>query len=180
MSSRGESRRALAEIDWGKNPAAIVWVGGRSLHQYWSLLAPYFRDILLTPQRRSEAKVVAWSWHERADAGAPTSSELATLRKRLANDHRSFADHVERGGLRADAFGGAKNQAGMEELAEAVDAMIVGLTARSDGELAGFSHGGGPRLPRPARARPAHHRCVSQPMLGAAPRRRCQPSLRAA
>ena len=65
------SRRAVAEIRFGEDRAGLTKVGGRSIHQYWSLLSPHFRDVLLAPQRRSDDGGVAWNWREAVDNKPP-------------------------------------------------------------------------------------------------------------
>ena len=47
--NEGGSRRAVAEIRFGEDRIGITKVGGRSIHQYWTLLGPHFRDVLLAP-----------------------------------------------------------------------------------------------------------------------------------
>src|SRR5688500_2102627 len=127
MSEANRPRRVVAEIRWGSDPGAIVWVGNRSIHQYWPLLSGYFRDILLPPHRRAEESAVSWRWREPANSKPPSASELSTLRKRLAGDHQLFADNLTRGlGTSGDASG-LRGQGNVDELCSAIAAAIAQL-----------------------------------------------------
>ena len=77
--SEGGSRRAVAEIRFGEDRIGITKVGGRSIHQYWTLLGPHFRDVFLAPQRRSDDGGVSWTWREAADKKPLTAAELASV-----------------------------------------------------------------------------------------------------
>ena len=54
MSRPNETRRAVVVLKSGPGQPARPMVGSRSLHQYWALLMPHFRGILLPPQFRSD------------------------------------------------------------------------------------------------------------------------------
>lgn len=93
MSARADtSRRATVELRFDHAPATLPTVGDRALHQYWSLLAPHFRGVLLAPQWRAAGDGIAWSWREPAATASLSAAELATVRKRLASAQRSFAN----------------------------------------------------------------------------------------
>jgi hypothetical protein len=131
--SAASDRRMTAEVAWDRDPGAILWVGARPLHQYWPLLAPYFRDLLLPPHRRSDAENVSWTWEPAAAAQPLEPRELATVRKRLAHDQRLFAEHVE-----SAHAAEAHRQAGIDRLAEAMAENVRRLAALGDAELAAF------------------------------------------
>ena len=127
--------RASAEIDWGKNPRDIAFVGQRALHQYWPLLAPYFRDLLLAPQRRSGEEVVAWTWLEVPGGGAASAQELVALRERLLREQQWFADGMARSAAGEAENSGLRSQAASDHLQAVMADVVAGLVAKSDGEL---------------------------------------------
>ena len=133
----GGLRRAVAEIRFGEDRAGLTKVGGRSIHQYWSLLSPHFRDVLLAPQRRSDDGGVAWNWRESADRKPPTVSELASVRKRLERANESFAENPV-SPLLGDARNGTSSQALIDQVASKVKALADSLAAKSDAALADF------------------------------------------
>lgn len=159
MSRGNRVRRAVAEIRWDQDPSAVVWVGNRSIHHYWTLLSAYFRDVLLPPQRRGEENGVTWSWRE-ADEPAPvSSSELRALRKRLADEQQLFAENLARGNLgRSGDAAGLKGQVNVDQLGTVMAGVVSGLVARGDPELTGFvcRTEGGLRLHSWGAAVPAH------------------------
>ena len=138
MKSPDHARLATVEVHWGKDPGQILWIGNRVVHQFWPLLGPYFRDILLTPQRRTEEEIVAWTWREPAESKPATGAELAALRKRLTGVLRGFVENA-----RDDAGGdggaaGLRSQASIAQLASAMETSIGRLIAKSDAEFAKF------------------------------------------
>jgi hypothetical protein len=138
MSGADATRLTAAEVNWGRDPKAVLWVGNRAVHQYWALLAPYFRDVLLVPHRRSEDETTAWSWQENRDGRAPTNTELAALRKRLANDLRAFTDNANDTAIDGVGVAKAANQSSVAELAAAMDGWGSRLVGMPDGELTKF------------------------------------------
>ena len=135
--SEGGSRRAVAEIRFGEDRIGITKVGGRSIHQYWSLLGPHFRDVLLAPQRRSDDGGVAWTWREASDKKPLTASEFASVRKRLERANESFAENPVNP-LMGEARTGTSSQALIDQVAAKVKAMAQSLSAKSDAALADF------------------------------------------
>lgn len=138
MKVEDSSRLAVAELNWGHNPSAILWIGSRAVHQYWALLAPYFRDVLLTPQRRAEDQVIAWSWREEGESRVPTGAELAALRKRLAGDLQAFVDNVADGAEEGRGLVAAGNAPGIGQIAAAMEGWVSRLLAMSDNEFVSY------------------------------------------
>ena len=138
MNDRRQERAFVAEIDFGRQADAIVWAGQRPLHHFWPLLSPYFRDVLLTPQRRSAEDRVAWHWQEHSEAPPPRPSELAGLRKRLAADQQSFADNLGRDAPGTDAASGLRAHANVGQLGSTMETTIARLTALPDAALARY------------------------------------------
>ncbi|MBK9991426.1 MAG: carboxypeptidase regulatory-like domain-containing protein [Verrucomicrobia bacterium] len=135
--SEGGSRRAVAEIRFGEDRSGLTKVGGRSIHQYWSLLSPHFRDVLLAPQRRSDDGGVAWTWREAMDKKPLTAAELAGVRKRLERGNESFAENPVNP-LAGDDRSGTSSQALIDQVAAKVKAMADSLAAKSDAALVDF------------------------------------------
>jgi len=135
--NEGGSRRAVAEIRFGEDRIGITKVGGRSIHQYWTLLGPHFRDVLLAPQRRSDDGGVAWTWREATDKKPLTASEFASVRKRLERANESFAENPV-SPLMGEARTGTRSQALIDQVATKVKAMAESLAAKSDAALAEF------------------------------------------
>lgn len=138
MRETGRTRLATAEVHWGRDPGSILWIGNRAVHQYWALLGPYFRDILLAPQRRTEDEIVGWTWREGAESRMPTGAELAALRKRLAGDQRAFAENARDSATGERGATGLKTQANVAQLAAAMEGLVARLLAMPDAELAAF------------------------------------------
>ncbi len=138
MKVEDSSRLAVAELNWGHNPSAILWIGSRAVHQYWALLAPYFRDVLLTPQRRAEDQIIAWSWREERESRVPTGAELAALRKRLAGDLQAFVDNVSAGAEEGRGLVAAGNAPGIGQIAAAMEGWVSRLLAMSDNEFVSY------------------------------------------
>jgi hypothetical protein len=138
MSATESTRLAAAEVNWGRDPRAVLWVGNRAVHQYWALLAPYFRDVMLVPQRRSEDEITAWSWHESQEGRTPTGAELAALRKRLTNDLRAFTDNASDQATSEAGVGKTTNQTSIAQLAAAMEGWGLRLVGMSDSDLARF------------------------------------------
>ena len=90
MSAPVPSRRAVAEIDFGDVPAAAK-IGNRSIHQFWHLFSSHFRFVLLAPQRRPDSGRVAWTWREPGEHRPVTATELADVRRRLAEAATSLS-----------------------------------------------------------------------------------------
>jgi hypothetical protein len=135
--SEGGSRRAVAEIRFGEDRSGIAKVGGRSIHQYWSLLGPHFRDVLLAPQRRSDDGGVAWTWREASDRKVLTAAELAGVRKRLERANESFAENPVNALMGGDRSG-TSSQVLVDQVAAKVKTMAESMAAKSDAALADF------------------------------------------
>ncbi len=136
MKAAGSRRRAVAEVGWAGDPARIVWVAGRGLHHYWPLLSAYFREALLPPHRRADADSVVWTWDEAEGAKPATASELAALRRRLAEEQRWFAENLARGLPGSGDCGPV--QAGIDQLGAAMAETTGRLAAMPDDAFAGF------------------------------------------
>jgi len=134
MAENGKSRQVKAEVHWGRDPAAILRIDQRVVHQYWPLIAPYFRNVLLPPQRRAEADIVAWSWREDGEK-APTGKELRALRQRLAEDQADFLDYARDG---KGAGGNARGQASIGQIASAMDGWVARVVAMPDQQFSTF------------------------------------------
>jgi len=134
MSEAG-SRRAVAEIRFGEDRKGITQVGGRSIHHYWKLLSPHFRDVLLSPQRRSDDGGVVWSWRELTENKPLTAAELASVRKRLERGIESFAENPV-SPLMGEDLNGAGSQALVDQVVTKVKAMVETFAAKTDTALA--------------------------------------------
>lgn len=133
MSPANRESGRTAEVRWGGQPAAVVWIGERTLHSFWPILAPYFRDVLLPPHRRDEEQLVAWHWTE--VPGAPTARELAALRQRLRRDAAIYTEAMEAEEKPAPS-GEQRGAADRRGLVPAVRGMVDALGALADAELA--------------------------------------------
>lgn len=125
MSDEAAKRRAAAEISFGGARNPIISVGPRAVHHYWTLLAPHFRGLLLTPQRRTDDKGLSWTWLEAAGAKPPTAPELGEIRERLRAARVALEDDP------AVAAAEAK-------IAEAMEKVVEKLVAKSDAQLSAF------------------------------------------
>ncbi|MDI1249123.1 MAG: carboxypeptidase-like regulatory domain-containing protein, partial [Lacunisphaera sp.] len=132
MSDSSNTRRAVAEIRTGENQLAGARIGNRSIHQFWYLISPYFRHVLLAPHRRPDSDQVTWSWHESVDARPPTAPELAEVRRRLTDANRALADDSADLG---SAEGGAQSLDA--QVRRNLQEMIATLAAKSDQALGG-------------------------------------------
>lgn len=138
MSEGKGSRRAVAELRWEAGAEPVERVGGRSLHQYWPVLSPYFRDVLLPPVRRTDEDVVLWSWREPEGAKAVSAGELRALRKRLAGELELLAENLERAEVVSGTVEAQKSGGGIQGLAAVMAGVVERLVASSDPELAGY------------------------------------------
>ena len=91
------NRRAVAEVDFSGSEFSSIKVGNRSIHGFWHLLAPHFRQVLASPQRRPDNGCVAWTWSEPAASKPPTAGELAEVRRRLSAAQRSLESSLAGG-----------------------------------------------------------------------------------
>lgn len=129
------ARRLTVELPTADNQH-VAHVGSRPLQHFWPVLAAYFRDVLLPPQRRAGDAAVGWSWSEPASSREPpTAAELATLRKRLRRDQQLLAENLERASEASHAAAGGTHLAG---LAETMGQVIERLAAAADSELSGY------------------------------------------
>lgn len=159
MSDGRGGRQAIAELRWDTGADPVVTVGGRSLHHYWPMLSPYFRDMLLPPLRRPEGNAVTWRWLEPVRSRAVTAAELRSMRKRLRSEQELLAENLSR----AEATGGAvgmRQRMDPRELAAAMGGVTDRLAGSDDATLAGFVahteaglrlHSWGAQLPAPVR-----------------------------
>ena len=88
MSAAPNSRRTVAEINFGESTGIGFNIGNRSIHQFWHLFSAQFRGVLLAPQRRPDSGKVAWTWREPAENAPLTPQELALVRQRLSEASR--------------------------------------------------------------------------------------------
>jgi len=138
MSAPANLRRAVALVRTGTPHPDWAVIGGRPIYQFWHMLSPHFRDVLLPPQRRSDGGGFSWSWRDAGAAGPPTGAELAEVRRRLKLAEQSFTatttappwqhDPDDAGG---PGSLGAKVKAGAQ-------AMVLQFTGASDAVLADF------------------------------------------
>jgi len=135
--SEGGSKRAVAEIRFSEDRIGITKVGGRSIHQYWSLLSPHFRDVLLAPQRRSDDGGVSWTWRESADKKPLTAAELAGVRQRLGRAKESFEENPVNP-LVGEDRSGTSSQVLIDQVAAKVKMLAEGLAGKTDAALAAF------------------------------------------
>lgn len=136
--STGGSKRAVAEIRFGEDRAGVAKVGGRSIHQYWSMLSPHFRDVFLAPQRRSDDGGVSWTWREPAEQQSLTAAELAGVRNRLERAKESFEENPVSPLMSEARGGGASSQEIIDQLMVRVKALAEGLAGKPDAALAEF------------------------------------------
>jgi hypothetical protein len=136
MSSTS-SRRAVAETDFSGSEFSSIKIGNRSIHGFWHLLAPHFRQVLVSPQRRPDNGRVAWTWSEALAAKPATAAELSDVRKRLSAAQRSLASSLAGDdGEEGDSGGGT---ATLEAHVLAIVGAVVGrLVAEKDASLARF------------------------------------------
>ena len=137
MSRPNETRRAVVVLKSGPGQPARPMVGSRSLHQYWALLMPHFRGILLPPQFRSDDASTQWTWREPVDSSSFTPAELATVRKRLTGAQRSLAASAE------DAPGSAtadsrRPAAILPQVQARMNEVVAALAAQPDPALAAY------------------------------------------
>ncbi|MFT3869854.1 MAG: carboxypeptidase regulatory-like domain-containing protein [Nibricoccus sp.] len=136
--SAGDSKRAVAEIRFGEDRAGVAKVGGRSIHQYWSMLSPHFRDVFLAPQRRSDDGGVSWTWREPAEKQPLTAAELAGVRNRMERAKESFEENPVSPLMNEARGGGASSQEIVDQLMVRVKALAEGLVGKPDAALAEY------------------------------------------
>ncbi|HEY8996178.1 MAG TPA: hypothetical protein VIM71_16045, partial [Lacunisphaera sp.] len=83
------------------------------------------------PQNRTDESI-QWTWTETTDHDAISSTELATIRKRLAGAQQSLADSLE------DTTGFAAKAATIRSTKDRMNEVVSALVALSDAALAGF------------------------------------------
>lgn len=141
MQRAPASGLSVAELNWGRSPQLIGWVGRRPVYQFWPVLAPYFRDLLLQPYRRSDQDQVSWQWRDPAAGKALSAHELSALRGRLQAQWQWFIDGSSAGG--SDGSGDAGNaHANSETIAELRRTMgnwVEAVCHKSDPEFATFA-----------------------------------------
>jgi hypothetical protein len=126
-------RRASVQVR-AESVASLPTVAGKALHQYWSLLAPHFRGILLAPLWRTDGQGLTWSWSEPATPSSLSAAELATVRKRLAAAQRSITAAAEDAPPETSRRGGVN----MVELATGSASVVNALAGLTDTALAPF------------------------------------------
>ena len=136
--SDGIPRRVVAEIRSGGDQSSIARIGSRSIHQYWNLLAPHFRDVLLAPQRRPDNEGVSWAWKEPGDNKSPTVPEFVRLRRRLTDGYQSFANDPVNPLAAGDEKGERGSPTVIDQVAAAAQIMVAQLTSKPDAEFARF------------------------------------------
>jgi len=130
MSPPRTTRRAVAEINFGEGQAIRFTAGNRSIHQLWHLFSAQFRHVLLAPQRRPDSGRVAWTWRESVENRPVTATELAEVRRRLAEASRSLAGGF--GGLGSDDESPGSGGALEKQVHAAVGEMVEELVAHRD------------------------------------------------
>ncbi len=139
MSDVRKLRRAVVEMDSDTAQSDCAGFGNRSIHQFWHLVAPHFRGVLLAPRRRADNGNVTWGWRESGDSQPLTTAELAEVRLRLSNASRS----MKAGLLGVSREGPDRNDGDDQTLdrqvAIRVGEMSAALIAKSDQALAGFA-----------------------------------------
>lgn len=136
-SSSDGTRRATVALDSGSGRAAVPKIGSRSLHQYWALLMPHFRGILLPPQFRSDEAVTHWSWREPIASPPLTGAEIAAVRKRLASAQLSLADSAEDAPAPSTSDS-RKAAAILPQVQARMGEVVSGLGAQPDSTLATY------------------------------------------
>lgn len=136
--SAGASKRAVAEIRFGEDRAGVSKVAGRSIHQYWSMLSPHFRDVFLAPQRRSDDGGVSWTWREPTEKTPLTATELAGVRSRLERAKESFEENPVSQLMSEARGGGASSQETIDQLTARVKTISEGLAGKPDAALSEF------------------------------------------
>lgn len=131
------TRRATVALDSGSGRAAVPKIGSRSLHQYWALLMPHFRGILLPPQFRSDEAVTHWSWREPIASPPLTGAEIAAVRKRLASAQLSLADSAEDAPA-SSASDSRKAAAILPQVQARMSEVVAGLAVQPDSILATY------------------------------------------
>lgn len=125
MSEVRGRRRVVAELTWGDPQNPVAFVGSRSVHHFWALLAPHFRTVWLAPHGRSDDRGVSWTWKEDGAASPATPAELTGLRQRLAGALTAWRE--DPAAESADA-----------ELAAVVARVATELLQKNDAGLAAF------------------------------------------
>lgn len=128
MSDPVPLRRMVADLRVGGKQSPFTQIGNRTIQQYWTQLAPYFRATLLVPQRRPDGSGVSWTWREAADSKAPTAAELAELRQRLIAATKSLANALADGEPNSHA-----------PLLKGIGEMIARLAGKNDSALGAFA-----------------------------------------
>ena len=138
MNDSNTARRAVAELRIGDEQPAWSLIGSRTIHQFWPLLSPHFKGVLLSPQRRPDLGGVFWTWRE-ANGNRPlTAAEFVDVRRRLESALRSFAGKLTEP-PRNDEPGDGDSTADLDvQLKARVQSMVAMLTAVPDSALAGF------------------------------------------
>jgi hypothetical protein len=138
MNDSNTTRRAVAELRIGDERPAWSLIGSRTIHQFWPLLSPHFKGVLLSPQRRPDLGGVFWTWRE-ANGNRPlTAAEFVDVRRRLESAVRSFAGKLTEP-PRNDDPGDGDGTADLDvQLKACVQSMVAMLTAVPDSALAGF------------------------------------------
>ncbi len=108
-------------------------IAGRPMQAYWFVLAPYFRDILLPPQRRVEDAVIVWAWEEPLDAAPLAPADLAAVRERLQRGTDLLTDASE-----TSDSGEPHRQALLRLLSERLQRVAQRLAELPDVALSGY------------------------------------------
>ena len=138
MSASVAARRVVAELHSGEDRPAWSLIGSRSIHQFWALLSPHFREVLLPPQRRPDGGGVSWTWREATGNQPLTAAELSDVRRRLEKADRSFAGKSSESPANDEQGEGDGVPDLGSQTRATVHAMVSRLTTASDSTLAGF------------------------------------------
>jgi hypothetical protein len=135
MSRPGDTRRATVTLGSGPGRLTVPMIGSRSLHQYWALLMPHFRGILLPPQSRSDDAGTQWSWREPLESASLNAAEFATVRKRLASAQLSLAASAE---VASESVDPRRAVAILPQVQARMSEVVASLAAKPDAELAPY------------------------------------------
>ncbi|MBL9209631.1 MAG: hypothetical protein JNL92_04135 [Opitutaceae bacterium] len=129
-------RRAVAKIRHDEAADAIPHIGHKQVHQFWPLLSPCFREVLVAPHHRTDEDAVTWTWRESEDAEPPSAAELDELRRRFESALDRFSRDVAAGKVGRGSGSSTAGAAGNAEQLEAVMTTVVKeFVGRSDADL---------------------------------------------
>jgi hypothetical protein len=133
------------------------------VYEYWRTIEPHFGHWLLAPEWGAAEGRATWRWQQPAGAEPATPAELDKLRRELAAAVAKAAG--EYGAHPTERPAGLTADDTLVRVLAQVGAILRGLVARTDAELAGFvcRTSAGLRLHSWGAAEPAHPFLLSQP-----------------